>query len=112
MTHLWEVDHPYYCALGNYFSNDVGARYDSWDDFLEEFGNSDMDYNLLFRWDWQDSSDDDAVESDKLYVFWIAQRKGFYRFDIVDVKKEDEERVRKFLEKRFRHLKSLWEPLE
>lgn len=29
MSHLWEVDHPYYCNLGNYFDNNCGNHYKS-----------------------------------------------------------------------------------
>jgi hypothetical protein len=51
--HLWEVDHPYYCTEGNYYSNGCHSTYDSWADFVEEANGWDLDMNLLFRWDWR-----------------------------------------------------------
>lgn len=43
IAHLWEVDHPYYCSEGNYFSNDCHADYGSWQNFAEEEGENDVD---------------------------------------------------------------------
>lgn len=43
MKHLWEVEHDYYCNDGNYFSNDCGMEFNTWSDFLSEFGDSDFD---------------------------------------------------------------------
>lgn len=54
MTHLWEVDHAYYCNEGNFYSNDTVAAFASWPEFVEAGETeSDPDLNLLFRWDWE-----------------------------------------------------------
>ena len=61
--HLWEVEHDYYCTERNYFANDerdLGDSHKSWQDFVAEWGESDsidLDYNLLFRWDWVATGD-------------------------------------------------------
>lgn len=57
--HLWEVKHRYYCNEGNYFSSDpsLGPRYKAFADFMEEWGDADPDYNLIFRWDWVEGED-------------------------------------------------------
>lgn len=122
--HLWETKHSYYCNEGNYFSREsCEAYYRSFADFLEEEGNNDMDYNLLFRWDWTETAyDDDGDEipafngdvnyrNGRLKLFWMGQRKGLYRWSIVEVCRADEESVKAFLLPRLAHLKSLWEPL-
>lgn len=113
MIHLWQVDHPYYCNLGNYFDRHCGSYFDSFDDFLEEWGDLDFDYNLLFRWDWKDSIyKDNEMKQDELQIFWLLQRKGIYQFSVIKVNKEDEERVRKFLQPRWEYMKKIWFPLE
>lgn len=103
--YLWEVEHEYYCNLGNYYSNDCGEEYDTWEDFFEEWGDADLDFNLLFRWDWN-------PESNKLYLFYMLQRKGIYRYCSVNIKEEDEQKIIDFLKPKWQHLKGLWSPLE
>lgn len=121
---LWDVDHPYYCNEGNYFAGPYRchAHYRSWQDFLEEQGDCDLDINLLFRWDWEDPIKDIAPDypiewkGDENYrdcvlkMFFIAQRKGYYRWVTVEVCRADEPNVRQWLHVRFDHLLKLWEP--
>lgn len=117
--HLWEADHSYYCNRGNYFSNDCGTSHKSWAEFIAEEGDSDMDYNLLFRWDWKEGEDHDlpAFNGDVYYrngsleLFFVGQRKGIYRYVEVSVCRADEEGIREWLMPRWAHLKSLWQPL-
>lgn len=118
--HLWEAKHSYYCNEGNYFSNEsVERTYSSFADFLSKEGDSDMDYNLLFRWDWKEENDDGEsnfngdvyYRNGELKLFWMGQRKGLYRYSIVDVCRADESAVIEFLKPRMLHLFSLWEPL-
>jgi len=118
--HLWEVNHSYYCNEGNYYAAEsVGAEYRSFADFLAKEGDSDMDYNLLFRWDWSEQSEDDApsfngdpyYRNGNLLLFWMGQRKGLYRYSKVSVCRADEPAVTAFLRPRMEHLARLWEPL-
>lgn len=116
--HLWEIEHSYYCNEGNYRSNDCGHSYNTFDDFLSEWGDADLDYNLLFRWDWMDKDiankeleDEDKYDSDLLKIFWLLQRKGDYRYCVIKVNKEDEDKVIKFLKPRWEHMQALWKPL-
>ena len=116
MKHLWEVNHPYYCNLGNYYSNEPGAEFKSWADFLAEYGDADFDYNLLFRFDWKEEEDrphkgDDNYRNGRLEIFWMGQRKGLYNFSIIEVCRADEPAVIEFLKPRWEHMKRLWEPL-
>jgi hypothetical protein len=111
--HLWEIDHPYYCNEGNYFSRACGSYFKSWADFLTEWGDADIDYNLLFRFDWVEGEDhelpvfngDEHYRNGRLKIFWMGQRKGIYQFSIVDVCRADEPDVIAFLRPRWEHLK-------
>lgn len=118
--HLWEAKHPYYCNQGNHFDNDCGSEFKSFAEFLAEYEEADMDYNLVFRWDWHEGEDYGAGEfngdvnyrNGHLLIFWMGQRKGLYLYTKVDVCRADEPAVRAFLEPRFAHLLKLWTPLD
>jgi len=118
--HLWEVDHDYYCNEGNYFSNDCGSEFSSFSDFILQEGDSDIGLNLIFRWDWDENhpetgqstfNGDPYYRNGKLKLFFIGQRKGLFRFSIIDVCRKDEDEVIKFLQPRMQYLFSLWQPL-
>jgi hypothetical protein len=119
--HLWEVEHAYYCNEGNYYAREsVESSYRSWADFLAENGDADMDYNLLFRWDWQERDDETGepnfngdvnYRNGTLLLFWLGQRKGLYRYSTVSVCRADEPAVLDYLRPRWEHLRSLWEPV-
>ena len=118
--HLWEAKHPYYCNEGNYYAREsCEAYYKSWADFMEEEGAADKDYNLVFRFDWDenDGEDDPTFNGDtnyrngKLKLFYMGQRKGLYRWSIVEVCRADEPAVIDFLRERWEHMQTLWAPL-
>lgn len=120
MARLWEIKHPYYCNEGNYFSNEsCESSYGSWQEFKDSEGDADFDYNLVFRWDWDEENDngestfngDENYRNAKLKIFWMGQRKGLYRWSVIDVCRADESEVRAWLYERWEHLKKLWEPL-
>lgn len=117
---LWEVEHPYYCNEGNYCLNGCGGQYKSWQTFADEEGDGDFDMNLLFRWDWREGGDwghgaefngDVNYRNGVLLLFWMGQRKGFYRWSEIEVCRADEPVIREFLQPRLEHLLRLWEPL-
>lgn len=125
MKRLWEINHPYYCNEGNYFARDTDCHtyYPRWQDFVEEQGDSDLDMNLVFRFDWEsprkDGDPDEPIEwkGDENYrdcllkLFYMGQRKGIYRWVTVDVCRADEPAVREWLKTRWDHMRLLWEPL-
>jgi hypothetical protein len=114
VKHLWEVDHSYYCHESNYFSNDTSDHCESIEEFTTHYANSDMDMNLVFRWDWKEEdpfTGDVHFRNGVLKVFWMLQRKGIYRCTTVAVCRADEPKVIAFLKPRRQHLLSLWEPL-
>ena len=122
VQHLWEVKHPYYCNKGNFYAREsVASEYGTFAEFMAEQGTSDFDLNLLFRWDWEQSGDDDGeplpFQGDNYYrdgtllLFWMGQRKGLYRYSRVAVCRADEPAVIAFLQPRLDYLASLWAPL-
>ena len=116
MSHLWEAKHPYYWNEGNFYSNDRHHEYDSWESFLEEWGDADEDYNLLCRWDWRPAVDDDGeviqpVETGTLQLGYVLQRKAIICSCAVAVTADDEPAVREWLSKKHEHMKALWSGL-
>ena len=105
MTNLWEIDHPYYCNAGNYYSNDASMVFESWDDFLTDLGDGDLDYNMVFRWDWNKCEE----TGDQVHLAYMLQRKGIYLSVTVKVTDEDQDAVREFLKPRWEYMKRLWE---
>ncbi|WGM47702.1 hypothetical protein KOAAANKH_02584 [Brevundimonas sp. NIBR10] len=116
---LWEADHAYYCNEGNYCLQGCGAEYKRWSDYHAAEGDADMDYNLLFRWDWVEGTDEGAEEFNGdvnyrngiLKLFYMGQRKGIYRFATVQVCRADEPEIRAWLLPRMQYLMDLWSPL-
>ena len=117
---LWEIKHPYYCEEQQYFTNQsTTGKYKSWSEFIENEGNNDPDYNLLFRWDWSeteikndiDYSEDENYRNGELKLYWMLQRKGFHRSSIISVCRTDEPNVKEWLTERWQHLQKLWSPI-
>ncbi len=119
MKHLWEVDHPYYCSEGNFYSHEPYAWHDCWDDF--GMVDSDPELNLLFRWDWTPPteedcetiafSEDESVKESTLQLFFVMQRKGIFCCREIKVARSEEPKIRDWLQSRLPHLLALWEPL-
>lgn len=117
--HLWEVDHAYYCNDGNYYARDCGSEHKSWGEFIAEEGDADLDMNLVFRWDWKEGEDqglgeytgDDYYRHARLHLYFMGQRKGAFRYSIVEVCRADEPAIIAYLQPRLDHLMSLWAPM-
>lgn len=114
---LWETDHPYYAEEGNYYSNGCHAEVETWTDFLSDFGDDDLDMNLVYRWDWNvpdpnDYGDDEEVPTESLSIFYVGQRKALLRSVAVStVERSEEPEIRAWLAVRAEHLRKVWEPL-
>jgi len=113
--HLWEIEHPYYCNEGNCFApshNQPTTSYESWADFVEDEGASDLDMNLVFRWDWRKADPNEEAwcnKTDVLLLFFMGQRKGLYRWVEITVQDSDEQAIRDWLSIRWEHLRRLWQ---
>lgn len=110
------TDHPYYAAEGSYFAVGWHTEFGSWAEFIEEQGSNDLDYNLLYRWDWRIPDPDDYEPGEELpgesvSLYFVHQRKGITRSACAQVRPEDEPAIREWLLVRAEHMRSLWEPL-
>jgi hypothetical protein len=113
MKHLWEVEHPYYAA------SDYENYYDSWEEFIEEWGDCSFDYNLVYRVDWLEGKDNELPEYNgnpfekyaEVKVGILMQRKGIMTVQTVKVSRSDEPDIIEFMKERFDYLKEMWEPI-
>lgn len=121
IKHLWEYDHPYYCEEGNYLASpvkhanlDCWAEYESWQAFFEDWGDTDPDLNLVFRWDWHawhlECPEDEPEPRHELKVFFMLQRKAFNKSVTIAVTEDDELAVREWLQERAQTMAAIWEP--
>jgi hypothetical protein len=100
--------HSYYCSDSNYYSNDAHIKYDNFDDFLSEFKDSDLDYNLCFRFDIHKHDEKDSYYAE---IFMMQQRKGkFVPICINEVTEYDTDNIVKWLLPRYNYLNKLWKP--
>ena len=113
--HLWDVEHPYYCAEAGFYGGgkETNNEYDSLDDFIDDWKGLDVDLNLVFRWDWvpEEGYED---EGDWISIHFMLQRKGFHVCNTIKSIKRTEENERKlieFLQPHWRRLKEMWEPI-
>lgn len=119
MSHLWEVDHPYYCREHAWNSQDPQVKFGTWGAFAHEFADADFDMNLLFRFDWLEGEASGAMtfNGDVYYrnglfkAFWMGQRKGIFWSNEVSVCRADEPAVIAFLQPRLEYLAEMWAPL-
>lgn len=110
------VDHPYYCADCNYYSNEAGATYDTMKEFLDEFEDADVDYNLVFRWDVKPNLSEEDYETPLgtyyAEVFIMQQRKGIFApFYIRSITEDDVPRFVEYLKPHKERLEQIWMPL-
>ena len=125
--HLWEIDHPYYCNEGCFYTpgtrfHEVHQEIASWADFMDSWADADEDYNFLFRWDWKRSDPADyewereenpafELPGDTLQLFYMLQRKAKPMSVFVKVNEEDEAAVTEFLRGKAEYMRKIWEPL-
>ena len=103
------IIHPYYCPEGNYYSNKPNQRYNTMTDFLDDFEDTDVDLNLMFRWDIHKNEEDDGYRAE---CFLILQRKGIFMSCMIDsIKQEEVERFIAYANKHKKRLEQIWKPL-
>jgi len=135
-----KADHPYYGPEQSYYANGYQARddnpvFETWEDFVTDYGadDLDLDYNLVYRWDWkwaqlsdyyfsddEDAAEDNAEEQerwdeesrkDTLHLYIMQQRRGKMVHISIRVTDADEPVVREWLRIRAEHMVRLWKPL-
>ena len=117
MTHLWEVDHPYYGADG--YMNEC----ESFEHLVHDVEQCDEDMNVIYRWDWVDprhpSQDDLYLENEyrspinKLTIWMLQPRKSQFIAFRCPVTHEQEAEVLVWLRgpRCAGYLRKLWEPV-
>ncbi|MFE0088818.1 hypothetical protein [Streptomyces sp. NPDC059016] len=112
MTHLWEIDHPYYANEGNYYEAGHHNLVSSWDEFTTTtWFDGDRDLNLLYRWDWRKPGHHEWTGAETLLLFFMLQRKAICCSVEIRVTEADEPRVRWFLEDCAQTMRAIWEPI-
>lgn len=102
------VDHPYYCCGSNFYSYEPNYTWETATDFLNEFEESDIDMNLVFRWD----INEEDVGRYSADVFIMAQRNGIYTPQhIRSINEQEIDRFARYLKKHWHRLNELWAPL-
>lgn len=113
MKNLWEVDHPYYCNEGSYYDNSEHYDFKSWDDFISEWGQCDLDMNRIHRFDAHIQSEDYEEIPDGFFFvtfYRIHQRKARTSSQTVCVPIEDQQKVIDYLKPYFELEQKIWAP--
>ena len=110
------VDHSYYCNEINYLvaPNATQPPWETMTDFLNEYEENDIDYNLIFRWDVKENHSEEDTPMGTFYaeVFVLQQRKGHFVPNRINSITEDEvERFVALVEKHWDYLKKIWAPV-
>ena len=105
---LWEIEHPYYMCEGNYYKNGHHHEFESWESFIQEMGDADLDYNRIHRWDF---STDDELGRNSVKFYYVMQRKAVLASYMVwiDLNDETERKIREFLKPHAEYNAKLWE---
>jgi len=107
------ADHPYYCHTANFYSREPGQNHATWEEFLDEWGDADADYNFPFRWDIKSDAEDENEEAPyRMEIFFMLQRKGiFFPVTIDLVTEEDIPSIVEYLTRKWEYIKRVWAPL-
>lgn len=125
MLQLKETNHNYYCSdtnwyVGNRHGENHGlAEFDTWLDFKANWlgiGEDDLaidiDYNLRFRFDIKNKTDDEDNKVEgmfELWMFFMQQRKGNYvPVYVKHITEQDMPEIDVFLKRQWDYMKGQW----
>ena len=101
------IDHDYYCADGNYYSNDSGQSWENMCEYLDAMESSDIDMNLVFRWDIRENN---GSYSANIYI--MHQRKGIFApHHVKKITDDDVPRFVEYLKNHKNKLDKIWQPI-
>jgi len=110
MLELKDYDHPYYAEDSNYYSDEAGENFDTASEFLNQYENSDIDMNQVFRWDISQIGEEKNRWSAQIII--IGQRKGLYRpIQIMKIDESELVRMSAYLSKHWENMLKLWNPI-
>lgn len=103
------IDHDYYASDSNYYSNEAKVTYNNWYEFQEDYGEADIDMNLVFRWDIYKRDNDKGYW---MQIIIIKQRKGVYTpIHINEVVEEDASQIIEFMKPHLEKILKIWQPI-
>lgn len=110
--------HPYNCNTQSWNNRDAAQEFETWEEFFEEWGSVDKDYNLLFRFDIENLEGEDDEGNDVVYpdiftgkFFFILQRKGlFFPVTVESLTEADLPAIEKYLSEKWEGMQELWAP--
>lgn len=102
------IEHDYRGSESNYYSRKCTYYYETWEDFFEEMGNVNIDYNLVYRWDIYK----DEYQNYSMNLYIIGQRKGIYSAALIEsVTDKDVRSIIEYINRSWQKLKQIWEPI-
>lgn len=109
IPHLWEIKHPGYCEVGNFYKNGTHERLAHWGELYDTTKDWDLGSALLFRWDWKQP---DHGVLGTFTTYWMGQGKATRWSYECPVHPDEEPAIREWLAPRLARLLALWMPLE
>lgn len=104
------VDHDYYCSESNYYAGDAGEKWETFQDFFDEYHDADVDMNLIFRWDIKEHYEED-MGGFYMEIFMMKQRKGIFQPHFIrNVSEADFENIKTILQPHLDKLAKIWLP--
>ena len=101
--YLWDEDSQNYMfSENNYYKNNL-LQYESFDEFLEEWGDADNDMNYVVNWRWTEYDNEP-----RLSILFILQRKGNYLATETKISRDDEFRVKEYLKSKWEYIEQVW----
>jgi hypothetical protein len=108
MKRLADYNHHYECSNINCHSPKTKLTYKTFDEFYSDFVDSEINFNLIFRWDVK-RRDDGSCYCD---LFMIQQRHGvFLPIHIKCLTEIEEARLQNYLKQHWQYLKDIWAPI-
>ena len=110
---LAAAGHDYYCSESNYYSKEPRSVYETFSDFTDEWGEHDIDMNLIFRWDIAINEDNDENPTGyNAEIFMIQQRKGIFKpIRIENITQDDIPKFIEIVTPHWEKLKKIWRPI-
>lgn len=113
------VDHRYYCSISRYNSSGSCRSWDCWEDFIDEWREYDIDYNLAFRWDIRQYEEEEQAEMHGarkgdyyMEIFIMKQRLGLFAPQFIRlVQEENVEEIVEWLKPHYEYLREIWQPI-
>jgi hypothetical protein len=105
------IAHDYYCSDQNWNDASAMETYKTWNGFMADNEDMDIDLNLVFRFDVKLKNDENETEGYFMQLSVMQQRRGKYVPIIIEtVTEEDVPSIVSYLSGHFEKMKQLWQP--